>query len=145
MKKLPDLSQGLSETIEISVRFSEVDSMRVVWHGNYFKYFEEGREAFGRKYNIGYFDVEAQELLVPVVHSSIDYKRALRYGEHIRVETRIEDTPAAKIIFHYTIVRVEDGALIATGKTVQVFTDREGVLQLLLPDFFRKWKEQWMK
>lgn len=139
------MSQVLSETIEIAVRFSEVDSMRVVWHGNYFKYFEEGREAFGRKYGIGYFDIEAQGLLVPVVHSSIDYKKSLRYGEHIRVETRFENTPAAKVIFHYTIIRTEDGARIATGKTVQVFTNRAGELQLLLPDFFREWKEQWMK
>src|SRR5690606_3228209 len=91
--------------------------MRVVWHGNYFKYIEERREDFGRKYGIGYFDIEAQELLVPVVHSAIDYKKSLRDGERIRVETRFENTPAAKIIFHYTIIRTEDGTLIATGKT----------------------------
>lgn len=145
MKKPPDLAQELSETIDLQVRFSEVDSMRVVWHGNYFKYFEDGREAFGRKYGIGYFDVEAQQLQVPVVHSDIDYKRALRYGEHIRVKVRFEDTPAAKIIFHYSIHRIEDEALIAVGKTIQVFTNTEGELQLLLPDFFKQWKDRFLK
>lgn len=134
----------LSETIDLQVRFSEVDSMKVVWHGNYLKYFEEGREAFGRKYNIGYFDVEEQELQVPVVHSSVDYKRSLRYGDHLQVEVRFEDTPAAKIIFHYTIRRLPDNALIATGKTVQVFTDRNSELQLILPEFFHDWKNRWM-
>jgi acyl-CoA thioester hydrolase len=137
------MSKILSETIELSVRFSEVDSMGVVWHGNYLKFFEEGREAFGHKYNIGYHDVLREKLLVPVVHSEIDYKRSLRYGDKMLVEARFEDTPAAKVIFHYRITRIGDGALIATGNTVQVFTNEQGELQLLIPDFFRRWKEKW--
>ena len=44
----------LSEVIPINIRFHEVDSLRIVWHGHYLKYFEDGREAFGRKYGIGY-------------------------------------------------------------------------------------------
>ena len=48
-------SESLFEVqTEIRVRFSEVDSMGVVWHGNYLKYFEDGREAFGRKHGLGY-------------------------------------------------------------------------------------------
>lgn len=134
----------LSERIELQVRFSEVDAMRVVWHGHYLKYFEEGREAFGRKYGIGYFDVEAEDLLVPVVHADLDYKRSLRYGDRIVVHTRFVDSPAAKIIFQYTIRRLEDDVLVATGQTVQVFTNRNGELQLITPAFFQSWKAQWM-
>jgi len=40
---------NLSIKTETIIRFSEVDSMGVVWHGNYIKYFEDGREAFGNK------------------------------------------------------------------------------------------------
>lgn len=138
------MPKTLTASIEIAVRFSEVDSMRVVWHGNYLHYFEEGREEFGRKFNIGYFDVEDQELMVPVVHSEIDYKRSLRYGDKMRVEVEFVDSPAAKIIFQYTIRRIGDDALIATGKTIQVFTDRNGELQLTIPEFFARWKSQWL-
>lgn len=139
------MPQELSESIEIQVRFSEVDSMRVVWHGNYFKYFEEGREAFGRKYHIGYHDIEAQNLLVPVVHSSIDYKRPLKYGDRIKVSVRLEPTAAAKIILHYTITKLPEEVVVSTGKTIQVFTDQNGELQLLPPEYFRQWKEKWLK
>lgn len=118
--------------------------MRMVWHGNYLKYFEDGREAFGRKFGIGYFDVEAQQHLVPVVHTSTDYKRSLKYGDEMEVAVRFEDSPAAKIIFHYTICRVSDGAVMAKGKTIQVFTDLEGNLQLNTPEFFAAWKAKWM-
>ena len=37
---------------KIEVRFSEVDSMSVVWHGNYVKYLEDGREAFGKEFGL---------------------------------------------------------------------------------------------
>ena len=43
----------LSVTKSFDIRFSEVDSMGVVWHGNYAKYFEDAREEFGRKYDLG--------------------------------------------------------------------------------------------
>lgn len=118
--------------------------MEVVWHGNYLHYFEEAREAFGRKYGIGYTDVKGQAHQVPVVHSEVAYKRPLRYGDEMRVEVRFENSPAAKIIFHYSIFRLEDNALMATGKTIQVFTDFSGELQLVLPPFFEQWKAKWL-
>ena len=42
----------LKESKELEIRFSEVDSMNVVWHGSYPLYFEDAREAFGKKYGI---------------------------------------------------------------------------------------------
>ena len=43
----------LSTTIRVQVRFSEVDAIRMVWHGNYVRYMEDAREAFGREYGLG--------------------------------------------------------------------------------------------
>ena len=49
---------ALSCITPLRVRFSEVDSMRVVWHGEYVRYFEDGREAFGEQYpGLGYLDI----------------------------------------------------------------------------------------
>ena len=47
----------LSEKVAINIRFSEVDSLLIVWHGHYLKYFEDAREAFGRKYGLGYLGI----------------------------------------------------------------------------------------
>ena len=41
---------------EILVRFNEADPLGIVWHGHYIRYFEDGREAFGNQYGIGYLD-----------------------------------------------------------------------------------------
>ncbi len=48
------MSRILSASKELEIRFSEVDSMNIVWHGSYPLYFEDAREAFGKKYGLGY-------------------------------------------------------------------------------------------
>lgn len=41
------MKQLLQVEIPIKVRFSDTDAMGVVWHGNYLRFFEDAREAFG--------------------------------------------------------------------------------------------------
>jgi len=137
------LKKTLLNTTETIVRFSEVDSMKVVWHGNYVKYLEDGREAFGRQYKLGYMDVYANQVMTPVVKLEIDYKNYVAYEETIRIETELEFTVAAKIIFNYKIFRCSDDKLVLTAKTIQVFTDLKGDLLLTNPDFFEAWKDKW--
>ena len=128
---------------EISVRFGEVDSMSIVWHGNYIKYFEDGRESFGAKYNLGYLDVYRYNIMIPIVKVSCDYKRPLVYGDTAIIETRYINTDAAKIMFEYSIYRKSDLELMATGSTVQVFLTPEKELLLTIPEFFSGWKKKW--
>ena len=46
----------LKTETEILVRFNEADPLGIVWHGHYIRYFEDGREDFGKSYGIGYLD-----------------------------------------------------------------------------------------
>ncbi|MEI7896612.1 MAG: acyl-CoA thioesterase [bacterium] len=128
---------------EIIVRFSEVDSMRIVWHGNYLKYFEDGRESFGLKYSLGYLDVYRHNVMIPLVKINCDYKRPLEYGDTAIVETRFVPADAAKIVFEYTIYRKKDNEVSATGTSVQVFLTPRGELLLTAPEFFTGWKQKW--
>ncbi len=135
MKKTHLVSQ-----IEVPVRFSEVDSMRIVWHGNYVKYMEEGREDFGRKHGISYTDIQAQGFMAPVVKLTFDFKKPLLYGEKAIVETHYIDSDAAKLIYSFKIFRASDNELVATGESIQVFLNMDGELVLSIPEFFKKWK-----
>jgi acyl-CoA thioester hydrolase len=128
---------------EIVVRFSEVDSMRIVWHGHYLKYFEDGRESFGKRYNLGYLDVYRHNVMIPLVQVSCDYKRPLEYGDEAIVETRYIPTEAAKIVFEYTIIRKRDHEIAVKGSTVQVFLTPSGELILTPPEFYTGWKKKW--
>jgi acyl-CoA thioester hydrolase len=134
---------NLINTTELRVRFSEVDSMKVVWHGHYVKYIEDGREAFGKQFGISYLDFFSNGLLVPLVHIEVDYKRFLLIGEKAVVETKYVDSRAAKLKFTYTIYNADSGEVIATAKSVQVFLDTNHELLYTTPAFFLEWKKKW--
>lgn len=133
----------LTDLKEVEVRFSEVDSMRIVWHGNYLRYFEDGRESFGLRYNLGYLDVYRHNVMIPLVKINCDYKRPLEYGDIAVVETRYIPTEAAKIVFEYTVYRKRDMEIVATGSTTQVFLTPQGELLLTAPEFYTGWKKHW--
>ncbi len=133
----------LKSTKEIEVRFNELDPLGIVWHGNYLKYFEIGREDFGVKHGICYTDLKREGIATPVVSVQCDYKSYVTYGERLLVETRFIDNPAAKIILEYTVFRSENKEIVAEGRTVQVFTDIEGNLLLILPEYIAGWKRKW--
>ena len=130
----------LVDRTSAKVRFSEVDALGIVWHGNFVKYLEDGRESFGEKYNLAYLDVYEKGWLMPLVKLEMDYKIQLKYKEEIIIETRFVNVDAAKLVFEYTIFRKTDMAVLLTARTIQVFVNREGELELTNPDFFLEWK-----
>jgi acyl-CoA thioester hydrolase len=133
----------LRDQTEVTVRFNEADPLGIVWHGHYVRYFEDGREAFGRKYGISYLDFYHKGLAVPVVSVQCDYKKPLRYGDSVMVETTYINTAAAKLKFEYKIFETRNNILVAKGSSLQVFVDAKTFeLQLTMPDFFEAWKKK---
>lgn len=133
----------LRDQTEVNVRFNEADPLGVVWHGHYIRYFEDGREAFGKRFGISYLDFYNRGLAVPVVSVQCDFKKALRYGDSVVVETTYVNTPAAKLKFEYRIMDSKTNALVATGSSLQVFVDAKTfALQLTMPAFFEEWKKK---
>lgn len=132
---------ALTVSKDIRVRFNETDPLGIVWHGIYITYFEDGREAFGRKHGISYLDVQANGYTTPIVKSVCEHKLSLRYGDVARIETTIVDSPAAKMIFRYTIYDTKN-EVACTGETVQVFLDGNNELMLTNPPFYEEWKKK---
>lgn len=132
----------LESEYEFQVRFSEVDSMGVVWHGNYLKFMEDGREDFGRKFGFGYMDFFSAGYLIPLVNVECSYKKPLSTGETGIIVTRFVETEAAKIIFNYEIYNKEKKDLLFTATTVQVFLDLNRELILTPPAFYLNWKKK---
>jgi len=132
----------LNASKEIEVRFSEVDSMSIVWHGSYVLYFEDAREAFGQKYGLGYLDIFGNGYYAPLVELKFNYKKPMIYGKNARIEIRYRNTAAAKIIFDYVIYDEENNSVIATGYSVQVFLDKQYQLVWTNPPFYEEWKKK---
>ena len=137
------MSKFLADRTEVAVRFNEADPLGIVWHGHYIRYFEDGREAFGKKYGCSYLDFYKNGLVVPIVKVDCDFKKSLRYGDALIVEATYTPNEAAKIVFHYQLYHAGTHELVAKGSTTQVFLDKDSnLLQLATPAFFVEWKKK---
>jgi acyl-CoA thioester hydrolase len=139
-----DAPAPLCLTVKRQVRFEEVDSMGIVWHGCYASYFEDGRVALGRRYGISYSDFIREQIPVPVRQLQIDYHRPLRFEEEFEVKTLLHWSDAARINFEYEI-HTAQGQIVCTGCTVQLMLDRDLNVLLSPPPFFtaclKRWKQ----
>lgn len=128
---------------KFDIRFSEVDSMNIVWHGSYPLYFEDAREEFGKKYGLGYMTIFSNGYYAPLVELSFKYKKPLLYEMQPVIVITYVPTESAKLVFNYEIIDERDGTVLATGKSVQVFMDKNYQLVWENPKFYQDWKKKW--
>lgn len=133
-------SKKLQSEKEITIRFSEVDSARIVWHGSYLLYLEDAREWFGKQYHLEYMYMYKMGFLAPLVDVKVQYKHPLHYGDRAKVVITYRNTLAAKLIFDYEIYNIDTGELAVTATTIQVFMDLNNQLVWTTPDFIEQWK-----
>ena len=127
----------------LDIRFSEVDSMNVVWHGSYMLYFEDARELFGEQYDLSYMGYVRHGYYAPMVEMNIQWKKPILYGMRPRIDIIYRPTVAAKVVFDYEIHDTADESLIASAHSVQVFMDLNYQLVLYSPKFYEEWQQRW--
>ena len=133
----------LKTSKQLEIRFSEIDSMNIVWLGQYPLYFEDAREAFGKEFGLGYMTIFGNGYYAPLVELSFKYKKPIVYEMRPIIEITYMPTESAKIVFEYVIKDENDGSVIATGKSVQVFMDKDYKLVWEMPEFYHEWKKKW--
>jgi len=112
-------------TITVRVRYAETDQMGVVYHSNYFIWFEMGRVECLRQLGFDYKQMEvADDCHLPVVEATCRYKAPARYDEVLTIETRIVAARSSVIKFAYRLLRDESGdaspLLLAEAQTTHV-------------------------
>ena len=127
------------EETSMCIPFHDVDSMKIVWHGNYVKYFEIIRERFAESNGIGYNNFFENGFFIPIVDLEIHYMKQLRYKEIVWISAKYMGVQEASLNFEYKIFN-GDRDLICKGKTRQVITDLNGVLQIIKPDFVKEFE-----
>lgn len=108
--------------MQIRVRYSETDQMRVVYHGNYAQYFEIGRVEWLRNKGISYKWMEENGVMLPVVSLTMNYKKPARYDELLTLKTFMKKLSSVKIEFDYELYN-EKEELLTTGNSILVFVD----------------------
>lgn len=124
--------------IAVPVHFSEVDSMKLVWHGHYIRYCESAREAYCRERGLSYQQMEDENCIAPVVRVQIEYLAPARMGQTVSV--RCAHLPGSEPMLNlfYEIRGPAPagggaGKLLCIAETVQVFIDLAGQPYLSSP------------
>lgn len=127
---------------KIKVRYAETDQMGIVHHSNYYVYFETAREDFISGAGIKYIDMESQGVMMPLAETQCKYIEGAKYADEITVETTLEEISPVKVVLQYDVIRERDGKLLARGKTVQAFVDKNTFrivnLKKKYPDIWEK-------
>lgn len=119
---------------KIRVRYGETDQMGVVYHGNYTQYLEQGRTEWLRELGFSYKWMEENNIFLPVVHLTIDFKSPAHYDDVLIVSTRLHKIPTYKIQFDYEIHN-ESKQLLVTGSTILVFINKTTNKLQKAPDY----------
>jgi acyl-CoA thioester hydrolase len=118
-------------TIEIRVRYPEVDGMGYLHHSRYLQYFEMGRVELLRSLGHSYADLERQGVFFVVVKAEIKYKAPARYDDLLSLQTRLVKQTHVRYDHAYELRRGE--TLLAEGATTIACVDRQGQL-IQIPD-----------
>ena len=110
----------------VRVRYAETDQMGVVYHSNYFIWFEIGRVELMRQLGFPYRDIEQNDgLFIAVADARCRYKAPARYDEEVIVRTHLKNVRESFVHFGYELVRAADGVLLAEGETTHIVTDKQ--------------------
>lgn len=131
-------------TSTVKVRYGETDQMGVVYHANYFVWFEIGRTEFIEALGFKYAEMEASGVLSPLVDATIQFKNPLRYGETATVHTWVEAYDGLRLTYGYEILTPE-GEKAVTGTTKHVCVKKESFRPISLKKVFPDWHEAYMK
>lgn len=124
----------ISKTTSFRIRYGETDQMGIVYYSNYARFFEIGRTEWLRELGISYKNMEKENVMLPVISLSCDFKKSAFYDEVLTVKTSLKKTPSVRIEFDYEITN-EKGELITTGNTVLVFVNIKTQKPMKCPDY----------
>lgn len=108
--------------LELAVRYYETDQMGIVHHSNYIRYFECGRSDMMARNGLPIEAIEKAGIMLPIVSVEARYKNPAKMGDTIRIVSRIDKVPMAKLEVRSEIYN-QDGQLLCTGKVVLGFID----------------------
>ena len=119
-KRWPD-HPALRAQATLDVPFHDADPTGVVWHGNYFRYYETARSALLDNLGFSYRLLGAKGLLWPIVDTRVRFRRSIPYAESITVSAQLVEWELRLKIYYE--IRKRDGELANEAFTVQVPVD----------------------
>ncbi|MDO6748496.1 acyl-CoA thioesterase [Gilvimarinus sp. 1_MG-2023] len=115
-------TQLVTVSLERKIPFYDVDSMDIVWHGHYVKYFEDARCELLDALDYNYQTMRDSGFGFPVVDLRIKYVRPALFNRTVRIEATLEEWEV-RLKIAYRIVDADTNEVLTKGYTVQVAVD----------------------
>ena len=129
---------------QIEIRYAETDQMGVVYHANYLVWMEIGRTQLIQDLGFNYAELEKKGYISPVLDLSIQYKKAMRYGQVETVRTWVESHSKLRTTYGYEILH-EDGSIAATGNSFHTLVKKDSFRPFPLVKVDPEWDAKYME
>jgi len=118
---------GLSDVLQLRVRYSETDQMGTFYNSRALEWFECGRtELMRRRLGMSYTALEARGVFLPLVEAHLEFQGRARYDDLLEIASTVNVSGRAKLRFDVQIHQGESQKPVVCGYTVHAFTDRQG-------------------
>ncbi|MBY7793399.1 acyl-CoA thioesterase [Vibrio fluvialis] len=121
---MSDVTFPLETEVTLVTSFQDADPMGVVYHGNYFRYFEEARRELLDKIAYGYLAMNDSGYMWPVIDTRVKYVKAIPFNHRIRVHARLTEWEN-RLRIDYVIFDAESGQRMCKAHTTQVAVERQ--------------------
>jgi acyl-CoA thioester hydrolase len=132
----------ITET-QLRVRYAETDQMGVVYHSNYFQYFEVARAESIRKLGFTYADMEKMGIIMPVIEVQCRYLRPALYDDLLTIKVILKELPVHHKIEFQQEVYNEKGDLLASGNIILYFMEAKTMKRTSMPEQLTKQLERY--
>ena len=127
------MERACETVVELEVPYHDVDPLGIVWHGNYYKYFELARTRLLREHGLDSGDLIGKRYRFYVIESRCRHSFPLRYGERARVRAWVRDM-RHRVMIQFEVTNLAHERRAARGFTALATVDADNNLLLETPD-----------
>ncbi len=117
--------------MEIRIYYEDTDCGGVVYYANYLKYFERARTEYLEERGISVARLIKEGTQFLVVHAEVDYRSPARYGEFLKIETKLAETGRTSLTFAHVILERASQRVVVEGSAKLVTVDLQGKVKRL--------------
>jgi len=132
-------NENRTHEIEMTVPFHDLDPLQIVWHGNYFKYFDIARFELFNNAGVDLHGVfNNSKYILPVIKTSTKHILPLKHRDRIICKATIVEA-RIKIVIKFEIRHMGTGTICTRSRSEQVSVKiPEMEMMYSIPDDIRK-------
>jgi acyl-CoA thioester hydrolase len=119
------------------IAYADTDQMGVMYHGTYFRYFENARHDMLAGYGIDYADLEQSGIIMPVISATIEYYKPVFFGQTIEIETVVRSVKGVRIVFE-GVMKNGNGEMVCESTVTLAFVNKETLKPCPPPAIFTR-------